>query len=131
MKVPIFKTTIALLFWALFLYCCNTIFINNGGFATNFKTYHYSLEFMYLILTLFSISILIVLHFIERKNKDIVGMTFMLLTTFKIIMCCIIFATIISATYQNQTERINFFVVFILFLTMETLITIRLLNKKQ
>jgi hypothetical protein len=38
---------------------------------------------------------------------------------------------ILNSPLENTIEKANFFFIFILFLTIETLITIRLLNKKQ
>jgi hypothetical protein len=38
---------------------------------------------------------------------------------------------ILNSTTENTIEKANFFFIFILFLAIETLITIRLLNKKQ
>ena len=55
----------------------------------------------------------------------------MLITTFKAALSYFIFSNVISSDNENTIERINFFIVFSVFLTMETLITIQLLNKKQ
>ena len=131
MKVQIFKTTIIVILLALLLFFGNKLFLENTSFVSNYKTYQFSLEYIYVVFALFSIVILITLLLVNQKNKDIVGMTFMLITTFKIILCYVIFSNIVSSSNQNKTERINFFVLFILFLTIETLITIRILNKKQ
>lgn len=131
MKIQIFKTVLTLIIISLVLFFCNKLFLENTNFNSFYEQYQFSLEFIYSILSLFSITILIILLFVNRKNKDIVGMTFMLSTTFKTIICFVIFSSIINSSNQNKIEKINFFLVFILFLTIETLITIRLLNKKQ
>jgi hypothetical protein len=34
-------------------------------------------------------------------------------------------------THDNSLEKINFFMIFALFLTIETVLTIRILNRKQ
>lgn len=109
----------------------NNFFLNNSAFSANFKEYQFSLEFIYLLFFVFSIVIVLLLLFVNQKSKDNVGMTFMLATTVKAIVCYIVFSKIITSENQNTVERINFFVLFILFLIIETLITIRLLNKKQ
>lgn len=131
MKIQIFKTVSTLIVLSLVLFFCNKLLLEYTNFSSFYKQYQFSLEFIYSILSLFSITILIIMLFVNQKNKDIVGMTFMLSTTFKTIICFVIFSAIINSSNQNKIERINFFVVFILFLTIETLITIRLLNKKQ
>lgn len=131
MKVQILKTTIAVILIALVLFFINLFFLENTHFNSNFELYQVSLAFIYFIFTLFSIVILITLLIVNQKNKDVVGMTFMLITTFKTILSYVLFSKIITGDNENTIERINFFVVFILFLIIETLITIRLLNKKQ
>jgi hypothetical protein len=131
MKLQILKTSITIFLLAILFYFTNKIILENTAFSSNFELYQFSLEFIYLIFSLFSITILITLLIVNQKNKDVVGMTFLLITSFKIGICYSIFSKAINSANENEIERINFFVVFILFLTIETLITIRLLNKKQ
>lgn len=131
MKVQILKTIFLTILLSLLLFFINKLFLENTDFKSNFELYQVSLASIYFIFTLFSISILVTLIIVNQKNKDVVGMTFMVMTTFKTILYYVIFSKIITPDNQNSIERINFFVVFILFLIIETLITIRLLNKKQ
>lgn len=131
MKNQVIKTVITAIFLVVLFFFGNKIFLEKTHFASNYEQYQFSLEFIYFIFFLFSTLILITLLIINQRNKDIVGMTFMLTTTLKIIICYIIFSKIITSDNQNTIERINFFVVFVLFLAIETLITMRLLNKKQ
>lgn len=131
MKVQIFKIAITTISLTLLLFFGNVIFLENTDYAANFGLYKFPLVITYLVFLLFSISILITLLIVNHKNKDIVGMTFMLITTFKTAVCYFIFSNVISSDNENTIERINFFIVFSVFLTMETLITIQLLNKKQ
>ena len=131
MKVQIFKIAITTISLTLLLFFGNVIFLENTDYASNFELYKFPLVITYLVFLLFSISILITLLIVNHKNKDIVGMTFMLITTFKTAVCYFIFSNVISSDNENTIERINFFIVFSVFLTMETLITIQLLNKKQ
>lgn len=131
MKVQIFKIAITTISLTLLLFFGNVIFLENTDYASNFELYKFPLVITYLVFLLFSISILITLLIVNHKNKDIIGMTFMLITTFKTAVCYFIFSNVISSDNENTIERINFFIVFSVFLTMETLITIQLLNKKQ
>jgi len=131
MKVQILKTTAFTIVLALVFYFLNKLILENPYFSTNFKLYQVALGYIYSIFTLFSITILNTLTFVNQKNKDVVGMTFMLITTFKTGLTYFLFTNIVSSNNHNAVERINFFVVFVLFLAIETLITIRLLNKKQ
>lgn len=131
MKAQIIKTTFAILVLAAILFFINSLILEHQNFKVGFELFQISLAFIYFIFTGFSILILITLIIVNQKNKDVVGMTFMLITTFKTILYYVIFSKIITTDKSNTIERINFFVVFILFLVIETLITIRLLNKKQ
>lgn len=131
MKVQILKTIFATIGMALLLFFINRLILTHPNFKAGFELFQVSLTFIYFLFTLFSILILVTLIFVQRKNNDVVGMSFMLITTFKTILYYVIFSKIISTDNANTVERINFFVVFILFLVIETLITIRLLNKKQ
>ena len=131
MKVQILKTIFATIGLALLLFFINRLILTHPNFKAGFELFQVSLTFIYFLFTLFSILILVTLIFVQRKNKDVVGMSFMLITTFKTILYYVIFSKIITTDNANKVERINFFVVFILFLVIETLITIRLLNKKQ
>ncbi len=131
MKVQILKTTFATIVLAAILFFINRLILEHHNFKASFELFQVSLAFIYFIFTVFSILILITLIIVNHKNKDVVGMTFMLITTFKTILYYVIFSKIITSDNSNTVERINFFVVFILFLVIETLITMRLLNKKQ
>lgn len=131
MKVQVLKTVISTISLAVLLFFGNVLFLNNTHFNSRFESYQVSLEFIYFVFTLFSVVILTTLIIVEKKNKDIVGMTFMLITTFKAALSYFIFSNVISSDNENRIERINFFIVFSIFLTIETLIIIRLLNKKQ
>lgn len=131
MKVQLLKIIITIFSLALLFFIINKFFLETADFSLDFACYKFPLHTIYSVFLLFSIAILITLSFINQRNKDIVGMTFLLMTTFKAGIILFIFSKIIFSDNKNTTERINFFIIFILFLTIETLITIRLLNKKQ
>ncbi|OXA69221.1 DUF6168 family protein [Flavobacterium aquatile] len=131
MKLQIFKTVILTLLIAVVLFFGNKLILQTESFSQNFEVFSYSLETIYALFCAFSVIILITLMIVNSRNKDIVGMTFLLITSIKAGVLFFIFSDIIGSSNKNTVERINFFVVFILFLTIETLITIRLLNKKQ
>jgi hypothetical protein len=131
MKLQIFKTILATLLLAVALFFINKIVLQSASFSSNFDLFSFSLAFIYCVFTIFSVLILTTLIIVNSRNKDIVGMTFMLMTTVKAGISFFVFSKIIASSNENSVERINFFIVFILFLAIETLITIRLLNKKQ
>lgn len=102
------------------------------GFAINQDQFHYSLETLYLIFFFFSAIILIVLLIIKAKSFDNVGMSFLVATSIKMIFCYLILRPLLQTPQSDSSiEKINFFILFIVFLTIETLFTIRLVNKKQ
>lgn len=114
------------------------------GFTTNYflaKTYipeaqltglHYSILQLYLIFTICSFVILGILLIVRKKNLDNVGYTFLLLTSVKMGAAYFLLRPILRTVTQGFSfEKTNFFIIFIYFLAIETLLTIRILNNKQ
>jgi len=93
--------------------------------------FYYSIPFLYLLYSIFSKIILFVIVKVSKKNFDNTGMTFLVCTTIKMAISYFIARPILNIPTENTIEQANFFFIFILFLAIETLITIRLLNKKQ
>jgi|LakMenEpi03Aug12_release.lakeMendotaPanAssembly.Ray.scaffolds.fasta_scaffold940156_1 hypothetical protein len=131
MKLQILKTVILTLSIAVVLFFGNKLILQTDSFNQNFELFSHSLETIYIVFCAFSVIILVTLLIVNSRKKDVVGLTYLLITSIKAGIIFFIFSDIISSSNKNTVERINFFVVFILFLTIETLITIRLLNKKQ
>ena len=68
----------------------------------------------------------------EMTLADNVGMSFLLATSIKMILCFIILRPLLKVSNEiNALDKKNFFVTFILFLIIETMLTIRILGKKQ
>jgi hypothetical protein len=102
------------------------------GFGINHESFHYSLETLYLFFFVLSAIIFKILLTIKEKSFDNVGMSFLLATSIKMVFCYLILRPLLQNPNPNYpTERINFFLLFIIFLTIETLFTIRLVNEKQ
>lgn len=98
----------------------------------NDATFYYSIETLYLLFLVLSIMIFVVLLKVKERSFDNVGMSFLLSTSIKMIVCYLILKPILQATTQNNAiEKKNFFMMFILFLAIETVLTIRILNEKQ
>lgn len=131
MKLQIFKTVIFTLLIAVVLFFGNKLILQTESFNQNFKLFRYSIETIYITICSFSVAILVTLLIVNSRNKDVVGLTFLLITSIKAGVLLFVFSDIVASSNKNTVERINFFTVFILFLAIETLITIRLLNKKQ
>jgi hypothetical protein len=92
----------------------------------------YSLPELYCIFFLLSAFILLILIKISQINMTNVGFIFILLTTFKMGVAYVFLKPILKSNLPNASiEKINFLLVFLLFLTIETCITIRIINTKK
>lgn len=101
-------------------------------FKINTQSFIYSLPKLYAWFTLFTLLLVFILLLVKRKSLDNVGMSFLLVTSIKIVFCYLILRSILKeATLQNSVEKSNFFGLFIFFLVLETLFTIHLVNEKQ
>jgi hypothetical protein len=93
--------------------------------------FHYPISIIYGFFVFCSLVIVMILMKIKQKNIDSVGNTFLLITCIKMALSYIVvFPILENTTKSGQLEKFNFFVVFALFLSIETIVTIRILNKK-
>jgi hypothetical protein len=98
----------------------------------NDSAFHYTLETLYVLFLGLSTIVFIVLLKVRERSFDNVGMSFLLSTSVKMIFCYLILRPLLQVSTQNNAiERKNFFMMFILFLAIETILTIRILNEKQ
>ena len=97
--------------------------------GVNPSAFYYSLELEYCCFALATALIVFVLQKIKQKNFDTVGLIFLWITSIKMIAC--FFAVRPILQIQSPTaaiEKINFFVIFFVFLAIETALTISFLN---
>ncbi len=96
------------------------------------KDFIYSTPLLYAFFYLFSVILLFILIEINKKDINNVGFTFMLITSIKMAIAYFFMQPILnSQSVYAGLEKINFFAIFILFLIIETTVTIRILNNKQ
>jgi hypothetical protein len=96
------------------------------------SSFVYSIELLYAFFFVFTAIILFILIKINQKNINNVGFSFMFLTSLKMAIAYFFMQPILnSQSIYAGSEKINFFVIFILFLIIETVVTIRILNNKQ
>lgn len=96
------------------------------------SSFVYSLPELYAGFGVFSLALLFLLIKIKDRNIDNVGYTFLLVTSLKMIIAYVFLRPILeTALPKTPTEKINFFIIFIYFLAIETIVTIRILNNKQ
>lgn len=93
---------------------------------------HYPILILFIIFTIMSFCIMTVLNIIRKKNIDYVGYTYLMITFIKMIIAYLFLKPILNNSTENQIfDKANFFLIFIYFLIIETLLTIRILNNKQ
>ena len=110
-------------------YVVNKILVN--VFNINTVPFKYSVEVLHVFFVAFSIITLVVLLKIKQINIDIVGNTFLLLSSFKMILAYLLVKPILNNSASNATaEKWHFFSIFIFFLLLETLLVAYLLNYK-
>ena len=96
------------------------------------QNYQYTIGTLYTIFTLFSVFIISILIHIGRKSIDNVGYTFLLITSVKMVAAYFLLRPILASDSDSaKFEKFNFFIIFLLFLAIETIISIRILNNKQ
>jgi hypothetical protein len=89
----------------------------------------YSIPELYGFFFVCAFAILLILIRVKQKSIDSVGNTFMLLTCFKMVLAYVLLHPILEATHSEVgAEKANFFLIFAIYLTIETIVTIRLLN---
>ncbi len=86
------------------------------------------LTFIFLFFGSLSLALFAIIEVVFIKNKEVVGMSFMLITTIKTIIIGIIAKTYIL-TENISFEKWNYFILFILYLLFETVVIGRRLNK--
>ena len=92
----------------------------------------YSLTFLVVLFAILSCAIIALLQIVKRKNFDSVGYAFMALTSLKIGLLLFWAQPILKNTAEiAKFEKINFFILFALFLAIETIVAAQILNNKQ
>jgi hypothetical protein len=96
------------------------------------QNFHFPIEVLYGFFSVCSLLIIFILIKVNQKNIDNVGYTFLLVTCIKMALSYVVLSPILNSGSSNvKFEKLNFFIIFALFLTIETIITVRILNNKQ
>jgi hypothetical protein len=127
-----FKTFLYLFIISIIAFVINFFLVENVVPKNELVKWTYSIVNLYVLFFLFSVAIMSLLLFVRTKNLDNVGYTYLIATSIKMGIAYFLLRPILATTTDdNATEKINFFIVFIWFLAIETLLTIRILNNKQ
>lgn len=98
----------------------------------NFQNLYYPLETLYGFFLACSLIIIFILIIIKKRSFENVGYVFLLLTCLKMGVSYILLSPILASRNQYLAfNKVNFFIVFAVFLTIETVVTSRILNNKQ
>lgn len=122
-----FKELFFLAFPLYIIHCLVFLLPNLSAAQENF---YFSITFLYVLFFIFSKTILFVVKKVSEKSFDNTGMVFMIATFIKTGVVYFIIKPILDSK-DNQIEKLNVFFIFICFLLIETIITVRILNKKQ
>lgn len=95
------------------------------------KSFYYNIYFLYLLFFVFTLISLCIIKKVSEKNFDSTGMAFMLVTTIKTVISYLVLKPILNSPSSQNIEKANFFFVFILFLVIETVISITILKKRR
>lgn len=100
--------------------------------AAIYASFHYSVFTLYLLFALASAVILLVLIKIKEKNQEQIGYVFLVVTSVKLVLCYLLLLPVLNkAVIESNSEKINFFMIFILFLAIEVFFTSKLLNNTK
>lgn len=128
----IFKIYILLLCFTISAFTINFLVLKKIVPQEQLLRWNYSLPYLYLLFFIFSFIIITLLTIVKKKNLDYVGYVFLILTSIKMGISYFILKPILSsAVIDNSLEKKTFFIIFISFLAIETILTIRILNNKQ
>jgi hypothetical protein len=124
---------VLLALWIVFVFL--SYFLHQAAFTSagiDLTSFAYSLVSLYLLFGLFSIGVLVTVFQVRKRNFDSVGMSFLIATSVKMMICSLFLRPILkSISATAAIEKTNFFVMFIVFLSIETSVTILILNEKQ
>ena len=126
-----YRPLLAVTIGTLIFYTINRVVLLTPQYAPHYEGYHHSLEVVYLFFWLVSLVVLFAVIKVNQKSPDNTGYTYLAATMVQMGLCYLMLRPVLEAQEETSFEKINFFVVFLLFLTIETVITIRILNKKQ
>lgn len=132
MKKELFQSVSLLFLFAISAFILHNLFFYFSNYQNIENQFQYSLLTLYSFFITFSIIIIVILFFIKQKEINNVGNSFMLLTILKMPFAYILLNSILNSSSKYASfEKINFFIIFLLFLAIETTVSIRILNNKQ
>ena len=96
----------------------------------DFSHFHIPLVELYAFFGLSSTAIVAALVLVRRRNMDAVGQTFMALTCLKAVAAWFVGQPLLLLTDVAQLEKMQFFILFLAFLGLETFVSVRMLRHR-
>jgi hypothetical protein len=132
MKLQQFQPLLEVLIAAIMCFGIHSLFFYYNQNNPNYQHFNFSLTAIYGFFLACSLVIILLLLLVKQRSIDNVGFTFLFATCLKIGISFALLMPILNSTISNiGYEKINFFIVFAIFLTIETTVTIRILNNNQ
>lgn len=98
--------------------------LKNVASEFNPTAFYYSVPMLFTLFGLGSLLIVFIQKKVFRKNPEQLGYVFLLLTSIKMVMAYVLVHPVLQqAGSVAKLEKINFFVVFIVFLTLDVVLT--------
>jgi hypothetical protein len=132
MNLKKYQPILEVLLLSVVVYLAHKLFFFYNESNPKFQNFHFPIEVIDGFFFVCSLLILVILIQVKAKNMDNVGYTFLLVTFIKMAISYTVLSPILhSGNWNARIEKIDFFIIFGLFLAIETAVTIRLLNNKQ
>jgi hypothetical protein len=132
MNLKKYLPILEVVFLSILVYLAHKLvfFLNENN--PKLQGFNSSIESIYGFFFTCSIIIVFILIMVKQKSIDNVGYTFLLVTCVKIAASFVVLSPILQSRNPIVSiEKFNFFLIFALFLTIETIVTARILNNKQ
>ena len=132
MKLKKFQPLLEVLIAAILCFGIHNLFFYYNQNNPNYQHFHFDLTTIYSFFLTCSLIIILLLLFVKQRSIDNVGFTFLFATCLKIGISFALLMPILNSKIANiGYEKINFFIVFAIFLSIETVVTVRILNNNQ
>ena len=132
MNLKKYKPILEIGFLSLLIYSLHKLFFYINQSNPKFSNFYFSTELVYSFFLVCSITIIFGLIQVKERNIDSVGFAFLWLTCIKMgVSYAFFFPILLSESTNSSAEKTNFLIVFLFFLAIETLMTVRILNNKQ
>ena len=131
MNLKKYQPVLEVISLSIIVYLLHKLFFLLNQSNPKFQGFYYPIEIIYGFFCSCSVIILLILLKVKAKSIDNVGYTFLWGTCIKMAISYAVLLPILNSESQNLAiEKMNFFFVFAVFLAIETIITIRILNNK-